>query len=76
VSEGYLGKRHREVLDVGNAAAHRGHCPKPNHVQHVMEIVENLLHSIVIEPLATELMAATPKRRKRQRRSEVTQGAS
>jgi len=65
-SEGFVSKKNRELLeaalDVGNAASHRGHRPKTKEVQHVMDIVENLLQAGVLEPIAQELKDATPKR--------------
>ena len=64
---GFLSKKHREVLeaalDVGSAAAHRGHKPKSKHVEQVMDIVENLLHTTTFEDI-DELKAATPQRKK------------
>lgn len=65
-SEGYVSTKNRAVLeaalDVGNAASHRGHKPKADHVQHVMDIVENLLQASILEPIAQQLKAATPAR--------------
>ena len=51
---GVISSRNLEVLavalDVGNAAAHRGHAPKDDEVNAVMDIVENLLHAGVRAP--------------------------
>lgn len=67
-SGGFLSGNGRKILEaalnVGNAASHRGFCPEPEHVHHVMEIVENLVHSTLLLPLADELNAVTPKREK------------
>jgi len=67
--EEYLAPKQIKVLDaaldVGNAASHRGHKPQRKHVVHVMDIVENLLHSTILEPVADELKAATPPRKKK-----------
>lgn len=45
---GVISRDNREVLsaalDVGHAAAHRGHAPATDDVNAVMDIVENLLH--------------------------------
>jgi len=63
---GFLSAKNREVLtaalDVGSAASHRGHCPKAKHLQHVMDIVENLLQSTVLRKVTAELKKGTPKR--------------
>jgi hypothetical protein len=51
------------ALDVGNAAAHRGHSPKIDEVNAVMDIVENLLHAVYILPgMAEKLKKTTPPR--------------
>jgi hypothetical protein len=64
---GVISSRNREVLaaalDVGHAAAHRGHRPKTNEVNAVMDIVENLLHAVYVLPkMAEDLKKATPPR--------------
>ena len=68
---GYLSRSNRETLeaalDVGNAAAHRGHRPKPEHVQSVMDIVENLIQSTLLHSISAEIKGATPKRRPKNR---------
>ena len=68
-SEGYIGRRNREVLsaalDAGNAAAHRGHEHNVEEVNHVIDIVENLLQAVyVLEHTAATLKKATPPREK------------
>lgn len=50
------------ALDVGNAASHRGHRPKAQHVATVMDIVEHLLHATVLQSEVDDLKKATPKR--------------
>ena len=66
-SEGFLSEKNRNTLDValevGNAASHRGHRPKNDHVQSVMDIVENLLQSTILETVTDEIRDATPKRK-------------
>jgi hypothetical protein len=64
---GVISSRNREVLaaalDVGNAAAHRGHAPKTEEVNAVMDIVENLLHAVYVLPkMAEDLKKNTPPR--------------
>jgi hypothetical protein len=64
---GVISSRNREVLavalDVGNAAAHRGHAPKTDEVNAVMDIVENLLQAVYVLPkMADNLQKTTPPR--------------
>lgn len=66
---GVIGKTQKEFLDAaleaGNAAAHRGHCPTAQHLNHVMDIVESVLHQIYVLPhTAAELKRSTPQRKK------------
>lgn len=79
-AKGILSTRQRDILaaalDVGNAAAHRGHRPKEEHVQHVMEIVENLLHQTTLGSLAKELKKATPKRKRKTKKSKAGKKAN
>lgn len=53
------------ALDVGHAAAHRGHNAKVNEVNQVIDIVENLLQSHVLAIAADNLKSKTPPRVKR-----------
>ena len=66
---GFLSDKNRELLDaaldVGNAASHRGHCPERKHVQNVIDIVENLLQSTILQAVVDDLKNATPKRKKK-----------
>ena len=67
VGLGVISSRNREVLaaalDVGNAAAHRGHAPNLDEVNAVMDIVENLLHAVYVLPkMAEDLKKTTPPR--------------
>ncbi len=68
-TQGYISTKNRDLLeaalDVGNAASHRGYRPRKAHVEAVMDIVENLLQSTVLEGYVDELKAATPKRKKK-----------
>jgi hypothetical protein len=68
--EGYISSRNRRVLeaalDVGNAAAHRGHQPKIEEVGQVIDIVENVLHADLLEPTAYKIKQATPPRPSKQ----------
>lgn len=73
--EGFLSKQNKAVLsvalDVGSAAAHRGHRPTSGDVQHVMDIVENLLHTTVLPKIAEELKKSTPQRVKKSKSDET-----
>jgi len=67
-TQGFVSRVNREyleaALEIGHAAAHRGHEPKASEVEHVMDIVENLLQNYVLEHSAATLRATTPPRRK------------
>ena len=67
---GFISPRNREALyaalEVGNAAAHRGHAAKESEVHDVMDIVETMLTAIYVFPeLAQKLKRATPPRHRR-----------
>jgi Domain of unknown function (DUF4145) len=66
-NRGLISSYNREVLtaalDVGSAAAHRGHAPKAAEVSSVMDIVENVLHAVYVLPrMAQNLRKSTPQR--------------
>jgi hypothetical protein len=67
-SAGYLSDKNRltleAALEVGNAASHRGHRPTSKHVYTVMDIVENLMQSTILQSDTDDLKKATPKRSK------------
>jgi hypothetical protein len=75
--DGYVSRRGRAVLeaalDAGHAAAHRGHLPSAKQLNAVIDVVEHLLQSQLLETAAAELRASTPPRR---RRPAGTQGAA
>jgi hypothetical protein len=64
---GYVSKTNREylgtALEAGNATAHRGHSPTLQELDTVIDIVENLLHSVFVlgKPTA-QLKASIPSR--------------
>jgi hypothetical protein len=67
-SDGFVGLKNRAflgaALEAGNAAAHRGYQPKKEHLDHVMDIVENLLQAVyILEEAADELKKSTPARK-------------
>jgi len=71
--EGFVSSRNREALyaalEVGNAAAHRGHAATESEVQDVMDIVETMLQAIYVFPeLAQNLKKTTPARAPRPRK--------
>jgi hypothetical protein len=66
-SAGYVSAKGREVLDVvldlGSAAAHRGHASSGSEVQSVIDIVEDILRTVYVYPKVVEkLKDATPQR--------------
>jgi hypothetical protein len=66
-NEGFVSSHNREALyaalEVGNAAAHRGHKATESEVQDVMDIVETMLQAVYVFPeLAQKLKKTTPAR--------------
>jgi len=64
---GLVSSQNRETLyvalDVGSAAAHRGHAPTESEVEAVMDIVENMLQAVYVFPdVARKLKESTPPR--------------
>ena len=67
LEKGGFSPRNREALyaalEVGNAAAHRGHAPVESEVDAVMDIVETMLRAVYVFPqLARHLAKSTPPR--------------
>jgi hypothetical protein len=65
--DGYLGQKNRETLDAaleaGHAAAHRSFKPTAEQLTSVIDIVENLLHSIyILDSAGEKLKKITPER--------------
>jgi hypothetical protein len=52
------------AIDVGHAAAHRCHNPSRNDLNHVMDIVEGILHSFILDKasVASNLKENTPQK--------------
>jgi len=52
-NEGYLADKYQDVLntalDAGNAAAHRAYKPSSKTLNHVIDVVENLIHFYALE---------------------------
>jgi hypothetical protein len=68
----HISRKGREILeaalDAGSAAVHRGYAPSGKRVQSVMDIVENLIHSIyVLGKVAVEIKKSTPPRPAKER---------
>jgi len=63
-----IGKRDRKIIDAavdaGSAAAHRGHRPKVDEVNVVIDIVERMIHAEILDAKAKELAASTPPRKR------------
>jgi len=73
VTAGYLADQDRKILtpalEAGHAAAHRGYLPDVDQVNHVMDIVENLLQKHTLTTSAEALTRETPSRQLLQRKS-------
>lgn len=63
-----IGKRDRKIIDAavdaGSAAAHRGHRPKVDEVNVVIDIVERMIHAEILDAKTKELAASTPPRKR------------
>lgn len=68
VEKDYISRKDRDILesalDTGHAAIHRGHYPDPEEVNTVFDIVESLLHKLILEKKSRELKKNTPPRTK------------
>lgn len=70
-SAGYISDKEREhllspVVDAGNAASHRAYRPKIDHIDTMMDTIENLIHRLFVLPKNVKaLKKATPRRRKK-----------
>jgi hypothetical protein len=65
--QGFVGQKNRGFLaaglEAGSAAAHRGYVANPDHLEHVMDIVENLLEAVyILENAAETVRKSTPPR--------------
>ena len=63
---GLIGKTQRDqfaaALDVGHAAAHRGYAPPSDDLEHVVDILENVLISVYkLKDAAIKLKRNTPR---------------
>jgi Domain of unknown function (DUF4145) len=69
VEEGYLTKTQKRYLDsalgAGHAVAHRGYSPESNTVNNVIDIVESLLQTIILDKTADAVSGTTPPRKKK-----------
>ena len=68
IDNGYLGSQQVKILNValeaGNAAAHRGYQPSPEDLNHVIDVVESLLQSYVLEKVSNSVEGRIPSRKK------------
>jgi hypothetical protein len=67
--QGFVGTQNRlfldAALDAGSAAAHRGYTPESEDINHVMDIIENLLQAVyALERAAQRLKRSTPPRKR------------
>lgn len=59
------------AVNVGHASAHRGHSPKIDDVQVVMDIVERIVHAELLVKQAKALKKSTPKRKRKRAANKV-----
>jgi hypothetical protein len=68
VQEGFLSEQQKKTLnsalDAGSAAIHRGYEPDKETINDIMDIIEHLLHQIILLRKAERLEDKTPKREK------------
>ena len=68
VVDGHLGEQDKAILEAaleaGHAASHRGHLPTSEDINHVMDIVENLVQKNALRKSAAVLTKGTPPRAK------------
>jgi len=64
----FISKRDRTIIgaaiEAGSAAMHRGHQPKVDDLNVVIDIVERMIHSEILDAKAKELAASTPPRKR------------
>jgi hypothetical protein len=69
VDSGYLGSKQHDILSValeaGSAAAHRGYNPLPEHLNHVIDVVESLLQFYILEVQSNSVKGNIPPRPRR-----------
>jgi hypothetical protein len=67
-ADGFIAKNNKEILyaalDAGNAAAHRGFKPDDELLNHVMDIIENLVQTIILNRTIDKLKSSIPQRTK------------
>ena len=78
---GVIGREDRELLDVvtdaGHAASHRGFRPEREHLETILDTMENLLHrKFVLTGAAASVKRATPPRPARPQRSRGSTNSS
>lgn len=69
----YVNSNERAILeiavDVGSASAHRGHTPKKEDLNTLLDIVEHLLKGVyVLRPASEKLKQSTPPRKRERRK--------
>lgn len=68
LGKGFINNNEREILviaiDAGSASAHRGHTPKKEDLNTLLDIVEHLLKGVyVLRPASEKLKQSTPPRK-------------
>jgi hypothetical protein len=68
VTQGFISSTKASVLSVaieaGNAAAHRGYNPDKETLYQILDIIENLMQSEIVDRSAENIKAKTPSRKK------------
>ena len=67
LEQGFIGETEKDILDAmtdaGSASAHRGHKPSVEHLNTIIDTVENFIHRVfVLRTGAESVKAATPPR--------------
>lgn len=73
LEKGVINNNEREILtiaiDAGSASAHRGHTPKKEDLNTLLDIVEHLLKGVyVLRPASEKLKQSTPPRKRERRK--------
>jgi hypothetical protein len=69
VEKGYLANHEKEILntalEAGNAATHRGYKPESEELNHVVDVVERLIHTYILKEANDVAKAKIPPRKKK-----------
>ncbi len=59
----------KAAIEVGHASAHRGHKPKSEDVNTVIDIIENLIRREILNDEVQELKTRTPEKKKKEKKN-------